>query len=359
MTTSEILASISLHEWVRRWAGSYTFISCTYWARQYDRALTARLGVGFKTNLFIHRKGVVTFLLRRANLDAFGREMAARTTKDNGFGRPLLEELKGNADALSRVMGNLAGRIPTLREYDAFLALFERHLPLHNYMKKTPDYLDARTLKNLLPLFLDARVYSEPVYSSTEHFFRNLAQAIASRERYGKDFLTCLTQDEIEEYLKTRKLPVKNILKARWRASAIYYARGKMHILTGGDTRRVEKAAVPRATAGLQGVGAHPGIARGACRIILDPHKPSVFNKGDILVTGMTRPEFLPYIEKAGGLVTDVGGVLCHAAITAREFKIPCVVGTQNATKLLKNGQTIVVDGKEGTVRREKMQNFR
>ena len=63
--------------------------------------------------------------------------------------------------------------------------------------------------------------------------------------------------------------------------------------------------------------------------MIFDPEKRSDFKEGDILVTGMTRPEFVPLMEKAAAFVTDAGGMLSHAAITAREMKKPCIVGTE------------------------------
>jgi len=72
--------------------------------------------------------------------------------------------------------------------------------------------------------------------------------------------------------------------------------------------------------------------------------------KGDIIVTEMTRPHFLLGIRRAAGIITDLGGNLCHAAIVAREFNIPAVVGTQNATKILQDGQKIILDGNEGHI---------
>lgn len=73
-------------------------------------------------------------------------------------------------------------------------------------------------------------------------------------------------------------------------------------------------------------------------------------NKGDIIVTAMTRPQYLIAIRRAGGIVTDLGGTLCHAAIVSREFGIPAVVGTNIATSVLQDGQKVIIDGGEGVV---------
>jgi pyruvate,water dikinase len=73
--------------------------------------------------------------------------------------------------------------------------------------------------------------------------------------------------------------------------------------------------------------------------------------KGEILVSPMTMPDFLPAMKKAAAFVTDEGGMACHAAIVAREIKKPCVVGTKNATKILKDGDLVEVDANNGVVR--------
>jgi pyruvate, water dikinase len=64
----------------------------------------------------------------------------------------------------------------------------------------------------------------------------------------------------------------------------------------------------------------------------------------------MTTPDYLPAMYKAGAIVTDEGGVTCHAAIVSREFDIPCIVGTQNATSILKDGDQVTVDAMNGKV---------
>ena len=85
-------------------------------------------------------------------------------------------------------------------------------------------------------------------------------------------------------------------------------------------------------------------------KIILDPSDNSKMRKGDILVTEMTNPLFVPAIQKAKAIVTDVGGLLSHAAIVSRELGIPCVVGTKKATKILKDNQKIIVNATKGEI---------
>ena len=105
----------------------------------------------------------------------------------------------------------------------------------------------------------------------------------------------------------------------------------------------------------LKGAAASLGAASGPVKIIHKPTEIDKVEKGDILVTEMTTPDFVPAMKKACAIVTDVGGRTCHAAIVSRELGIPCVVGTGTATSTLKTGQVITVDGSKGMVYKGKV----
>lgn len=104
----------------------------------------------------------------------------------------------------------------------------------------------------------------------------------------------------------------------------------------------------------LKGLPASPGLATGKVRIIEDPKDIKEFKDGEILVTLMTSPDWVPAMKKASAIITNNGGMTCHAAIVSREMQIPCLVGTTSrgnaATQVLKNGQEITVDAKNGVV---------
>jgi len=100
----------------------------------------------------------------------------------------------------------------------------------------------------------------------------------------------------------------------------------------------------------LIGDPASPGIAKGVVKIIKSAKEIGKVKKGDILVTTMTNPDFVPAMRLVNGIITDKGGRTSHAAIVSRELGIPCIVGTRNATKRLKTGQIVALDGKSGEV---------
>jgi pyruvate,water dikinase len=93
------------------------------------------------------------------------------------------------------------------------------------------------------------------------------------------------------------------------------------------------------------------GYGIGKAKVVLnieDAH--STMSKGDVLVTGMTDPDFVPFMKMASAIVTDKGGITSHAAIVSRELNIPCVVGTENATQIMKTGQEYTVDSRNGVI---------
>jgi pyruvate,water dikinase len=100
----------------------------------------------------------------------------------------------------------------------------------------------------------------------------------------------------------------------------------------------------------LTGVAASPGIAVGMVTIVSEPSQIIRVKSGDVLVAEMTSPDFVPAMKRAVAIVTERGGRTAHAAIVSRELGIPCVVGTEAATKVLTNGQEITVDGYRGRV---------
>lgn len=100
----------------------------------------------------------------------------------------------------------------------------------------------------------------------------------------------------------------------------------------------------------LSGLPSSPGIGKGPVRILASPKEINLMQKGEILVTEMTTPDFVPAMKKAAAIVTNTGGMTCHAAIVSRELGIPCIVGTKEATTKLKPGQFITVDAVRGKV---------
>ena len=111
-----------------------------------------------------------------------------------------------------------------------------------------------------------------------------------------------------------------------------------------------QQAAAVDAPVLLQGLAASPGLVSGPVRVLRSPKEGARLVPGEVLVAVMTSPDWVPTIKKAVALVTDGGGMTCHAAIVARELGVPCVVGTRTATTTLHDGQVVTVDAAAGRV---------
>jgi len=98
----------------------------------------------------------------------------------------------------------------------------------------------------------------------------------------------------------------------------------------------------------VRGFSASKGNVTGKAIIINSISEIGKVKKGDILVTPMTTPYFTPLLDKVKAIITDEGGITCHAAIISREFKIPCIVGTKVATKIIKSGDKIYINADKG-----------
>ncbi|HEY2302065.1 MAG TPA: PEP-utilizing enzyme, partial [Acidimicrobiales bacterium] len=100
----------------------------------------------------------------------------------------------------------------------------------------------------------------------------------------------------------------------------------------------------------IVGLGVSPGIVEGTAHVMSDPTDPSAFEPGDILVCHTTDPSWASIFLMAGAVVIDIGGMLSHGAIVARELGIPCVINTGSGTQRLRTGDRIRIDGTAGSV---------
>jgi pyruvate,water dikinase len=110
-------------------------------------------------------------------------------------------------------------------------------------------------------------------------------------------------------------------------------------------------AANSRGPCVLRGTAGSSGTVRGPAKVVRSLAEAGKLQPGDILVAETTAPPWTPLFATAAAVVTDVGGVLSHCAVVAREYRIPTVVGTGRATATIQDGQTIEVDGDAGVVR--------
>jgi phosphohistidine swiveling domain-containing protein len=188
-------------------------------------------------------------------------------------------------------------------------------------------------------------------------FFVTLRHKVLAEvsRRSGMDFnlLRYIEGREIREVLQNRMSA--DALFERRKGCIVIYREGKNKgIVSGKEAIDFFKELSAVNVAGLtevKGTPASLGTARGKARIVLSIADIATVQTGEILVTSMTRPEHMPAMKKAAAIVTDDGGITCHAAIVSRELKKPCVIGTKIGTKVFKTGDLVEVDAEKGVVR--------
>lgn len=182
---------------------------------------------------------------------------------------------------------------------------------------------------------------------------------VARRMGAEKTDMLFYSYQEINDYFADgSKLSDQELQDRKEHGYGIVIKHGELELVTGKDNIQhlIDNEGISEpfeklsSMSEFMGLAASRGIIKGKARVLEDAGRLSELQEGEILVTYMTTIEFTPAFRKAGGVVTDEGGMSSHAAIISREFKIPCVVGTKVATRVLQTGDEIEVDGDKGVV---------
>jgi phosphohistidine swiveling domain-containing protein len=345
------IPQIKSGKWIKNWSGNWrTTFTTLYYA--YTDGLKTYIGRNLDTNLLICEKKVSSNYIAKKVLDNYCKYIAGLVIKDNKLATKWAKDTISTAENLFKVIARLKNKSDlTLANLLELKANFYLHIPPHFSMKKVIDYLPARLQKKLTPGLIAARLKTENLFNAVDLALRKYTKLIAKEAGYPLNLVDFLTIDEVELYLKNNKLPSKKELVGRSNGLA-FFCRGKnVELLAGKTYGDLQKYLVSFTGNELKGTAAYKGMAKGVARIVLDPFKVKSFDKGDVLITGMTRPEFLSLMKKASAFVTDAGGLLSHAAIVARELKKPCILATENASKVIKDGDFVEVDANNGIVR--------
>jgi len=255
-----------------------------------------------------------------------------------------LKQGKAPAEELERIEAELNAKAAAKKQLFKKLKIDEKHQRLFNVFA---DFMITKVHRRYAQLRSNYRM--RPV-------FREIARRFGTTETRARFMLT-------REY---RKLLVDsefdlNLLAEREKFCVLYAEEGAEAVFTGSEAAALAQKTVQKIDldAGeIRGQCACMGRAVGKVKIILSPEDMGKMNPGDVLVAIATNPDVVPAMKKASAIVTEQGGVTCHAAIVSRELGIPCVIGTKIATKVLRDGETVEVDAGKGVVRRLKRQSL-
>lgn len=221
-----------------------------------------------------------------------------------------------------------------------------------------PD--DVRHAIGALSELIAQRDRSKGYFTKLLLSHHRLLGEVARRMGAEKTDMLFYSYQEIDDYFVSgKKLLGEELQGRKENGYGIVIKHGELGLVTGKDNiqQLIDNEGISEPFEKLSsmleftGLAASRGTIKGKARVLEDAGRLSELQEGEILVTYMTTIEFTPAFRKVGGVVTDEGGMSSHAAIISREFKIPCVVGTKVATRVLQTGDEIEVDGNKGTVR--------
>lgn len=192
------------------------------------------------------------------------------------------------------------------------------------------------------------------------HFINEYCQELARRFDLDIWLVKYYLPEDFKNLLLYSKRLNPKIAHSRRKLSAyVIEKKGKIAVPTifyGHEAKKIYKAIYSGSdynVTSFKGQVASAPVKKmtGKVQVIMDTHKEK-FTPGNILVATMTRPDFMPYMRRARAIITDEGGLTCHAAIVSRELGIPCIIGTKIATKVLKSGKKVEMDLEEGIIKK-------
>jgi phosphohistidine swiveling domain-containing protein len=308
------------------------------------------LGYEVKNNLFIvphaGQKGSVWY--SQNELDKIG-ELLQSKLLDQNFESEIIATLDTNWDKLKPylVEGQKITSADELLSYYEALVIWWSAM---NTVFGVPDMESAPEdfKQKILSYRTESEKYTERMNKVFIEFWNeNVSQF--------KDLISVLRPEEAANIAK-EKVSQEKIESIRERLEGCFMYNRKVYPLRDLEKTleenglTLEKVETDEVTE-IKGRPAQQGKATGPVKIIRVKADTSKISQGDIMVTEMTNPDYVPYMKIAGAIVTDEGGATCHAAIASRELKVPCIVGTRVATKVLKDGDIVEVDADKGIVK--------
>lgn len=334
------------------WEGPFSVIQASIGCYSYLHIMKDFIGESFSFIYISLNKGILTGYLSKKEHQKIGKHIREELEKDEIVDKWCDEYMRYYDEAVEII--NLQPE-KYLENIEKIKEIYEIY-PMHQSLNKlAANYVDLEKNKTSFDKLERARKHTEKFYIYAESRLNSFLEFI--KEKYLPDYtieqLRCFTLNELVDSIGGNPILPPQKLDERNNSSAIYIGYEGIIFLTESQKKEFEnKVFSSEGLAEIKGQIANKGYIEAKCRVIINYEKDVNIEEGEILVTGMTDPRYLPLMKKASGFLTDGGGVLCHAAIVARELNKPCIIGTNIATKIFKTGEKLQLDANTGIVRK-------
>lgn len=343
----------------------YSLATNELWWHMATRGLKGTFGTGL-TDQVIHYNGRASACFRlQADLDAWKNAVIPQLKKRQLFGVAMEKKFRSEIKNLRAMCASVMTVPPRsyANYYKKIISTWVRLYPFFTACTFVPLWADDVRLywgdegDSILKRFIMLRTFCEGAFESADNALRHIFSYYLLQSGLPKQWARLIRYREGERLVKTGRLPGQSILKQR--SNGYVFIRGRLYVLNKFETllARVGYQYIPAVVHNekvIQGTVACLKVpVTGTVKIILNYDEVAGFpRRGGVLVTTMTTPEFVPAMKRALAVVTDEGGITSHAAIVSRELNIPCVIGTKIATKVLKDGDRVIVDATKGIIKK-------
>ena len=320
----------------------FPVIMCEIWGKAYKNFL----GVETKTfpkNVFVFKNGLVEAYRNKAVHEELNLILLGKIHKDRHFIKEFSREYYAKFQELEAMWRKPFLEKHELKIFAEKMTVFWHSVYASYYIPTCQEFSEEDRTEMLYfrKKFADAAYQANKIIlASLQHCYPNLGEL----SHY-------LKFEELAKEIDAKVLKERSVKEFVMMDDELINEK-EFDVLKEKYSFELEDEEEPSEVEEITGQVACQGIAKGRVRLVNKLSEVNLLREGEILVSTMTIPDFLPAMKKAAAFVTDEGGITCHAAIVAREFNKPCIIGTKIATKALKNDDEVEVDAIKGIVRK-------
>ncbi len=331
------------------------------WRDELIEKFQSAVGVTYKDAPITSNGKAVTAYYLENDVEAVKKASIAKLKNEASWYYDNREQFLQNMDNSRKKIKDLADADFTIGTVASLTGIFKTIFPMTRFCNFIPHFwledikreLGSEADK-LIAIALADRLKTEGVFELADTLLRKIIGKKLKQMKKPEIFAKFLTREELAALVEGKQIDWTEIAG---RTAGYVYCKGKVHatpayqhVFKQNGYVYVEDKVEGNSLKGV--VAFSKGIVKAKVQVLFAVEDVSKFQEGRVMVTPMTMPDFIPAMKKASAIVTDEGGVTCHAAIVSRELGIPCVIGTKVATKLFKDGDEVEVDTVNGVVRK-------
>lgn len=353
---------IKNQQWLQILTRDIPFLRLVIVYESYSQRFKKDIGLDYPSGISVLRNGIFNIYRSKKQMIDFGNDFLALKNKIQFFEK-ILEKMRIRKKEAKKAIDFCKKKLKSKKELSLkeLLKIFKMaYLSMKNFwsLQWSPMALEfslniinkGDLLQKYKKYFVGIREESQYITIYLEDLIDTILRKIARNKKIEGILIFFATPAEIIQ----NKISEKTLINRR-KMSVLGATKNKCFIFSGKKAQKLAKYIVSLEEKTkidlIKGNPAYPGVVKGNVRVIFFRKDLKNFKKGEILVTPMTEAFYTSYLEKVKAIITDEGGITCHAAIISRELEKPCIIGTKIATKVLRDGQIVEVDANKGVVK--------